>query len=663
MSTELEKYLYYPEMSPRRLISAKYIKVLSILLVFIGLVGVYTATQQAPAPLYRTRDLVGNFFLNYATVMIEGMVVEPVRLDVQTGNRIRLTIYIVDEETPDATPFTVFVYDPVATELLESYNYFDFGDRVRLLVQVRVREEFTYGILQDVKHVVVLERATESTPLNVSSLAGIEQFRYVCAQGIIVNPRNVSAGLLFDLRTPVDSVTVLVPRTFVYRYGNRAEFAEKWRGLNNPGSFMRVCGPVYYYRGTSPEILVLRLEDVDYARLPEAVEVGFEELSNYINESVVVRGFFAGLGYDSTERQYIVTLFDDKGNSVRAYAPREMVSTVLNPWTVGLNSILRITGVVASSVRINATLIEVLEAKPPVNATRVVDALAQPWGSIVVLWGARVDSSFVTSGGSWIIDVKDETGSLRVFVPSSVARGIGQSPPSPGSTIAVAGYRDIYGEYEEIVVYSENGLIYVSVEQPPVGEQPPAPAVVKIGELANYIGQNVVVMGELLYIRYNSTDRLYYVEIADETGRVNVTMSRTLVATIDPWNAGPGTIIRVNGTVRSSNLISASSITVEASKPTPVLTVSEALRRPYGSLVAIVNARVVSSRATSGNDWQINITDESGAIILVFIPRSVVAEIGLSLPGEGAIISVAGYRDVYGGIEEIVVYSKEGYRQ
>ncbi|MEM4062099.1 MAG: hypothetical protein QXY11_04505, partial [Desulfurococcaceae archaeon] len=113
----------------------------------------------------------------------------------------------------------------------------------------------------------------------------------------------------------------------------------------------------------------------------------------------------------------------------------------------------------------------------------------------------------------------------------------------------------------------------------------------------------------------------------------------------------------------SSNLISALSITVETSKPTPVLTVSEALRRPYGSLVAIVNARVVSSRATSGNDWQINITDESGAIILVFIPRSVVAEIGQSPPSPGSTIAVAGYRDVYGGIEEIVVYSKEGYRQ
>ncbi|MEM4717742.1 MAG: hypothetical protein QXE81_03160 [Desulfurococcaceae archaeon] len=660
MSKELERYLYYPEMSPRRPMNAGYLKLLSLILVFMSIAGVFFAAQLSPAPLYRTRDLVGNFFLNYATVMIEGRIIEPVRLDVQAGGRIRLTLYLLEEDIESSEPFTIFVYDPVASAFLISENYVDFGDVVRLLIQVRVREEFTYGILQDPTHVVVLNRTTSKEPINVTGLTGIDQYTFVCAVGSVKNPLNVSTGLLFDLITRGERVKVLVPHTFRYRFAYEEGFEKIWENLNTPDSLLRVCGPVYYYRGTSPEIILLRMQDVTVIGEEQILEISFNELPDHINETVAVSGIFTKIGYD--KGLYQIHLSDESGGNIIAYAERQLVIDSVDPWRIGVGSRLRIRGTVTSPTTINASKIEIIEINPPTNVTSIYDAIAQPHGSIVILWGVRVSSSNITTDGNWIVDVTDDSRTLRVFIPSSIARGIGASPPPVNSSIAVAGYRDVFQQYEEIIVYSENGLKILSEAAPPSPLSTDVP-IIRIGELGNYVNRDVVISGELMAIRYNYSDRLYYVELQDDTGRVNVSMARDLAILIDPWNAGPGTIMKVNGTVMSHVLISGMNITILSSNPTPRLTIKEALGKPLGTMVAVVNARVVSSRATSGNDWQITITDESGISILVFIPRSIVAELGLSLPIAGSIVSVAGYRDIYAGTEEIVVYSKLGYRQ
>jgi DNA/RNA endonuclease YhcR with UshA esterase domain len=74
----------------------------------------------------------------------------------------------------------------------------------------------------------------------------------------------------------------------------------------------------------------------------------------------------------------------------------------------------------------------------------------------------------------------------------------------------------------------------------------------------------------------------------------------------------------------------------------------------------IPRARVTSAQ-TVGSNWKIYVTDESGGTIAVFIPASTVSDLGIELPKEGAIVVVAGYRDVYRGEQEIVVVSKNGF--
>lgn len=653
----MERYLYYPEMQPRKTVSADFLKFMAVVLVAASLTGIYFAATSAPAPLFRIRDIQGNFMLNYAVVMVEGVVAEPVKLDTYPGGRIRLTLTLVEPGDSQRTTLTVFVYDPVASRLLTSDKYVDFGDYVRLLIQVRVREEFTYGILQDVEHLMIVQRVVVSEPLNVSSLQGVEEFTYVCATGTVLNPRNVSAGLLFNLVTGKDSITVLVPQTFSYRYSGHYAFNNVWNSLNVPGGLLRVCGPVYYYRGTSPEIVVLRLDDITPVLVEET---GILELETRVGETASVLGIFSGLSYDRSLGLYVITLRDEEGNEARALAPRSLVVNGIDPWSVGIGSRLRVTGSVLDPTVINATQIEVVEYVHPPNVTRVGDALVHQLGHIVILWNVSVVSSTTTSGGSWIIDVADDTGTIRIFVPSSVARRIG-TLPRVNSLISVAGYRDVYNDIEEIVVYSENGLVVLG-EAVAVLPSPVLFTPVNITSLANYVGRNVSVLGELVSISYSSAERLYYVTIKDTTGIANFTMTRDLVKLINPWNAGPGTVLRLNGTARSQVLVETRYLEVLDPKPTPILNVREAQRRPHGSLVAVVNATVSSIRVTSGNDWQINITDATGAVILVFVPRSVVAEINRTPPTVGQLVNVAGYRDIFAGIEEIVVYTAEGLR-
>ncbi|MCC5990643.1 MAG: hypothetical protein LM558_03970, partial [Thermosphaera sp.] len=92
------------------------------------------------------------------------------------------------------------------------------------------------------------------------------------------------------------------------------------------------------------------------------------------------------------------------------------------------------------------------------------------------------------------------------------------------------------------------------------------------------------------------------------------------------------------------------------------VTVQEALGLPLGRPLVVLNATVVSSRVLSGGNWEINVTDSTGATIIVFIPSSTVSELGMtSPPPSGAVVRVAGYRDVYGAKQEIVVISKNGF--
>jgi hypothetical protein len=90
------------------------------------------------------------------------------------------------------------------------------------------------------------------------------------------------------------------------------------------------------------------------------------------------------------------------------------------------------------------------------------------------------------------------------------------------------------------------------------------------------------------------------------------------------------------------------------------VTVADALSHPVGRPLRIVNATVTSSSTVGAGNWRIYIRDASGSTILVFVPSSTVSELGISLPRPGTVVDVAGYREVYGGEQEVVVISREG---
>ncbi|MFN3267932.1 MAG: hypothetical protein ACK416_01585, partial [Zestosphaera sp.] len=307
--TEIEKYLYYPETTPRKVYDIGFLRVVAVTLVLIGLTGVYLVSYYAPTPVVPINQLIGNFLMNYATIYVEGVIVEPPRAELQTGGKIRITLYVNDGSTDE--PFTIFVYDPTSTELVRMNKVPMIGDRVRILVQVRVREDFTYAYLQDARSVYILERPG-GEPVYVNDLSNVTQFKYVCANGLVSNPRIVSAGLLLNLNTKTGSVTVLVPNVLQYVYADSSVFSDLWSKLQIPRINATICGIVYYYRGTSPEIIPRSIEEIRIEGLTEEIkEIDISDLPAYVGVYVAITGRLTKLGYDSTTYTYLLHLSSD----------------------------------------------------------------------------------------------------------------------------------------------------------------------------------------------------------------------------------------------------------------------------------------------------------------------------------------------------------------
>ncbi|MEM0474829.1 MAG: hypothetical protein QXS11_06005 [Zestosphaera sp.] len=657
--TEIEKYLFYPETTPRKLYDVGFLRVVAVTLVLIGLTGIYLVSYYAPTPVMPISQLVGNFLMNYATVYIEGVVVEPPRAELQAGGKVRITLYVSDGSTDES--FTIFVYDPTSTELLKMNKVPMVGDRVRILVQVRVREDFTYAYLQDARSVYIYERPG-GEPVFVNNLSNVSQFQYVCANGLVSNPRIVSSGLLLNLDTRAGSVTVLVPNILQYMYANSEVFSSLWGRLQVARNNVTVCGVVYYYRGTSPEIVPRSIEEIRVESLAEeAKEIDISELPAYVGKYVTLTGRLTKLGYDSPTYMYLLYLSsDESGAQAVGLCDRSTLVTTIDPWSVGVGSKLRVYGLVRSESIIELINMSVIEVVQPPSLT-ISEALQEAYGTIVILRNVIVRNSYTTSGGSWQIDVEDSTGSIRIFVPSSVARGTGISIPGVNTVISVAGYRDVYGSLEEVVVFSENGIRIEAITTPTTPPPTPAFIPIEISQVSQYIDKNVSFVGVFSKIKYVSG--VYYVEFTSLDGyyAVNVTMSRSqLASNIDPVVVGWKSVFRINGTVRDATTVTLFSVKLIELKSPLVVSVEQALSIGWGVPVMLINVTVVSSRSTSGNDWQIYVTDPSNKTILVFVPRSVVSELEFSLPTQGTLITVAGYRDVYGSTEEIIVYSVSG---
>ena len=661
---EIEKYLYYPETEERRLYNVGFLKIIAVVLVIASVVGVFAAARYSPIPVVRISDVQGNVLMNYATFYVEGVVVEPPRVD-YSGGKLRITLTVNDNSTPVSLP--VYAYDPLASEMIEARKIPFIGDRVRLLVQLRVREDFAYAFLQDLRGIEILERPGRGDGgVYVDSLEGVAEYSYVCVKGLVKSPRNVSAGLLFDVATSRGAVTVLIPTIINHVYGG--DVAPVISTISAGGVPVDVCGVVYYYRGTSPEIVVRELEDISVGVIPVAETVGFGDLvfntALYEGQTVKTQARFLGVYCEAFDDPCRLVFEDVEGQGITGdiMMPRTLMAAVIDPWTVGSGTVFNLTVNVVNSTYIAAYGADPVEVEPPFETSSVEEALSQERGKIIVLKNVSVLSSSVTSGGSWRIYVTDPSGfNILVFVPSTVAKSMGFDIPSQGSYISVAGYRHVYGGTDEIVVYTVNGVVVETAPPPP----PPAFLEIDIKSVPGYVGRNVSFTGLFYAIRYDSSLRIYYVEVrsSDEEFAVNISMKREqLISFLDPALVGWKSLIRINGTVKSANLVEYVYGEVVQLRDPLKVTVQEALGLPLGRPLVVLNATVVSSRVLSGGNWEINVTDSTGATIIVFIPSSTVSELGMtSPPPSGAVVRVAGYRDVYGAKQEIVVISKNGF--
>jgi hypothetical protein len=92
--------------------------------------------------------------MNYATFYIEGLITDPPRVD-WVGGKLRITLYINDGSTD--YNMAVYAYDPLASEMISKNLVPMIGDRVRLLLQLRVREDYFYAYLQDTRGIQIIE--------------------------------------------------------------------------------------------------------------------------------------------------------------------------------------------------------------------------------------------------------------------------------------------------------------------------------------------------------------------------------------------------------------------------------------------------------------------------------------------------------------------------
>ncbi|MEM4691053.1 MAG: hypothetical protein QXT88_01725 [Desulfurococcaceae archaeon] len=439
--------------------------VFSIAAMLIGIVGLAALAPRLPVVEMKIKDIGPqgeNPFLNYATIRVKGEVISVPLVSISQG-RISLYFTISDE----TGSIDVRAYDPVASQMIKEGKVPLPGDIFIGEVQVRVRETYSYLIIQGINLFEIKTRSEDVIEVTSLSL-NIPQGTLVRATGRATNLRNVSAGWLFDLQTSGGTITVLVPTFVTILDTRRASFAYNNISI---GAELTITGVVYHYRGTTPEIVVRKLEDI-VIKTP-AVQPGIppglnvvklRDLARYVNSMVLVSVTLRGLGYESgTQMPYIIYVYDDTGNgTVRA---NTTLVLRINPMETATGSVLNITGTVrilGGNIVIEANNIIVVKKEPPkvLNISYILENFDEYMGMIVGIRGSLTDYR-TTSGGSYIITFSDNTGEITVFIPRSawdrIQQNIQQSILNR-ETVTFYGYLTLYGTTPELVVYHASGV-------------------------------------------------------------------------------------------------------------------------------------------------------------------------------------------------------------
>ncbi len=675
---DIEYQLYYGSARPTRVFNLGVLKLMSIVFIALGLIGVYFLASLAPVPVMKIADIYGQYLMNYATVIIEGNATGIPYVSVQSG-RISLR-FPVNDSTGE---MNLYIYDPEARKVLklcnESYDRCKIpfpGDRVRALVQIRVRETYTYGIIQSIDFLEV-NHTTPLVPMYVKSLTIDMENMYVKAGGIITSIRNVSSGILVYVDTGEDTVTVLIPKLLNYIYGDDVEYKTKIQSLM-VGVKANFSGIVYLYRGVSPEIVPRCKEDIEVQ--PMSIrEVTLAEVPNYVGEVVKAEVVMGQVEYE--RGKYIVTAYDDTG-SIELVFDKDVFVKEFDPFNIGTGTRIVIVGTVESPSRVIVMKHDIIEPYPS-PLLSIGDITEDLDGYTVVVRG--IITSLSISSGYTIFYIEDLTGRIKVFIPSSTFSLLDRKNlVVEGNEIVLAGYIDIYRGELEIVVYTAGGVQPSDYPVPGEGQSipslpgvapsPPTGGVVqvKVSDLSNYVGQQVVAEVVLAGVSYykGSNAEFYVLDVSDDTGSTKVAVKSSLMRApaIDPWSVGPGSKLKITGTVKNDIqdlgiYIYALEISVTQAVPPPTPSIEELKGMELGCIVVLQDVSVDEYVETKGG-WVVYVSDGSGSI-KVFIPKSIVQDLPASVKQaieSGATISVAGYLSEYKGEKEVVVYTVSGVK-
>lgn len=440
----------------------KIVMLASTITMIVGVMGLALLAPRLPVIEMSIKDIGPggeNPLLNYATIKVRGEVVTVPSVSVSQG---RISLYFTISDGTGS--IDVRAYDPVASQMIRAGKVPLPGDTFIGEVQVRVRETYTFLIIQGVELFEIITRSGDVIEVTSLSLE-IPQGTLVKATGVATNLRNVSAGWLFDLRTSTGTITVLVPTFATIIDVNKASLVYK---NISAGAELTITGVVYHYRGTSPEIVPRRLDDIVIktpAAQPGAPPVlnviKLKDISGYVNSVVSISVVIKGIGYESSASlPYIIYVYDDTGEGI-VRANTTLVLRI-NPRETATGSIINVTGLVSGDLFIEAKNLVVVKSEPPkiYNISFLTENFDNFTTMIVGIRGKLVEYR-TTGGGSYIITFADDTGDITVFIPRSAWTRIDSSIQQSilnKETITFYGYLTLYGGAPELVVYHASGV-------------------------------------------------------------------------------------------------------------------------------------------------------------------------------------------------------------
>lgn len=622
-----EKKLYYHGLKEQKKIDVSKLKYLSLLLSVIGVAVLLVAAQSAQAPLMKVSDVTGNYMMNYAVVRLSGTIASVPYVS-ESGGKLSLT-FTIDDGTGQ---MDVRVYSPLADEMVEKGVIPFPGDNVTAEVQLRVRETYTYAILQYLGGLEFNNKLYSESPKTVMELTEDMANTYVAVQGVVTELSNVSSGYLLTVDTGVAPVTVLIPRVLLIKNNISVK----------AGDMVYAPGIVYLYKGTSPEIVVRSLEQFNVTPIESAPLVPLAEAPGYTGMVMSVQGNLMGIAYESG--RYVLTLTDGT-NYLEVLVPREVLAN-LNAFELASGSLIKASGKMGDDGRLVGAYLGVIEAVK--TEFLPIGVLTPDMKGTIVAVRANVED-IQKVGSNLKLVVSDGTGRIDVFIPSATVAELSNETLSglkEGLGVEVAGYLDEYRGSLEIVVYTGSGIKALGRQVSSSEVELPK---VKASELGKYTGKLVDFVGSFQGLTYaNGT---YYLNVDG----VTVSISRDALMALNPLDAGEGSVLVIRALVKDQNSLKGESLTVQAAVPPVQIKPEDVTSDMVGKVVAVAG-RVTDVANLSGN---LKITLGS---LPVFVPRTTANELAY-VPQEDDLVEIGGYVELYRNEPEVVVFHPEAIRK